>query len=237
MRSNLITAPLKPFRWLESFKTQGQGREISWHPTWRISLPIRLEYLNEPEIYNRVYATVKENGNDRDFLRQATADVKEKLEKSGSAVLRTRVGLSNEHPLASTVQAILGILLALGILILFLSSSLIANTLNALLNQHLRHIGVIKLIGGRRNQVIGMYFVLIMAFSAIALVIAVPLGGQGAYMLADFIAASINFQLMGYRIVPSALMIQIIVGLAIPLLAGLVPVLNGSRTTVLNALE
>jgi putative ABC transport system permease protein len=76
-----------------------------------------------------------------------------------------------------------------------------------------------------------------MAFSVIALVIAIPLAGQGAYMLADFIAASINFQLMGYRIVPSALLIQIIVGLAIPLLAGLVPVLNGSRTTVLNALN
>jgi putative ABC transport system permease protein len=196
-----------------------------------------LGYLNEPDIFNRVYATVKENGNSRDYLRQVTADVKDKLEKSGSAVLRTRAGLSNEHPLASTVQAILGILLALGVLILFLSSSLIANTLNALLNQHLRHIGVIKLIGGRRNQVIGMYFVLIMAFSAIALVIAVPLGGQGAYMLSEFIASSINFQLLGYRIVPTALMIQIIVGLAIPLLAGLVPVLNGSRTTVLNALN
>ncbi len=196
-----------------------------------------LEYLNEPEIFNRVYATVKENGNDQDYLRQITADIKDKLEKSGAAVLRTRVGLSNEHPLASTVQAILGILLALGILILFLSSSLIANTLNALLNQHLRHIGVIKLIGGRRNQVIGMYFLLILAFSAIALTIAVPLGGQGAYMLADFIATSINFQLLGYRIVPSALIIQIFVGIAIPLLAGLVPVLSGSRTTVLNALN
>jgi putative ABC transport system permease protein len=196
-----------------------------------------LGYINEPEIFNRVYATVNEKGDDRDYLRQMTADIKDKLEKSGSAVLRTRVGLSNEHPLAATVQAILGILLALGVLILFLSSSLIANTLNALLNQHLRHIGVIKLIGGRRDQVIGMYFVLILAFSAIALVIAVPLGGQGAYMLADFIASSINFQLMGYRIVPSALLIQIIVGLAIPLLAGLVPVLNGSRTTVLNALN
>ena len=196
-----------------------------------------LEYLNEPEIYNRVYATVIENGNNQDYLQQITADIKDKLEKSGAAVLRTRVSLSNEHPLASTVQAILGILLALGILILFLSSSLIANTLNALLNQHLRHIGVIKLIGGRRNQVIGMYFLLIMAFSAIALVIAVPLGGQGAYMLADYIATSINFQLLGYRIVPSALMIQIFVGIAIPLLAGLVPVLNGSRTTVLNALN
>ena len=52
------------------------------------------------------------------------------------------------------MAAVLGILLALGILIVLLSSSLIANTLSALLNQHLRHIGVIKLVGGQRRQVV-----------------------------------------------------------------------------------
>ncbi len=65
--------------------------------------------------------------------------------------------------MASTVKAILGILLALGILILLLSSSLIANTLNALMNQHLRYIGIMKLVGARRNQILQMYFVLIFA--------------------------------------------------------------------------
>ena len=195
-----------------------------------------LNFLNEPEEFNRIYATVEKQENDRVYLRQITADIKDNLVKSGAVILRTRIGLTNEHPLASTVQAILGILLALGILILFLSSSLIANTLNALINQHMRHIGVMKLIGGRRTQIIEMYFALILAFSLIALVIAVPLGGQGAYMLSEFIAKSINFSLLGYRIIPSALMIQILVGLAIPLLSGLVPILNGSRTTVLNAL-
>ena len=139
--------------------------------------------------------------------------------------------------MASTVQAILGILLVLGVLILFLSSSLIANTLNALLNQHLRHIGVMKLVGGRRSQIFTMYIVLILAFGMIALLIAVPLGGQGAYALAAYIANMINFNLLGYRIVPLAFAIQIVVGLAVPLLAGLGPVLNGSRITVLRALS
>jgi putative ABC transport system permease protein len=135
------------------------------------------------------------------------------------------------------VRAILGILLALGILILFLSSSLIANTLSALLNQHLRAIGVMKLVGGRRNQIFEMYIVLILAFSAIALLIAVPLGGQGAYAFSAFIANKINFNLLGYRIIPLAFVVQIVVGVAVPLLAGLVPVLNGSRITVLRALS
>ncbi|PKN86493.1 MAG: hypothetical protein CVU45_08270, partial [Chloroflexi bacterium HGW-Chloroflexi-7] len=70
-----------------------------------------------------------------------------------------------------------------------------------------------------------------------ALAIAVPLGGQGAYGLAAFIADQINFALMGYRIVPLALIVQIIVGLAVPLLAGFVPVLNGSKISVVRALS
>jgi len=126
--------------------------------------------------------------------------------------------------------------MALGILIVFLSSSLIANTLNALLNQHLKYIGIIKLVGGQRRQVFRMYLTLIMAFSLLALMIAVPLGGQGAYGLALFLAGELNFNLLGYRIVPMALLVQIAVGLLVPLIAGLVPVINGSRITVLRAL-
>jgi putative ABC transport system permease protein len=196
-----------------------------------------LSYLHQPDEYNRLYATVSEGQNDDAHLRDMLAKVKDSVEQSGVTVLRTRSSKTNEHPLASTIQAILGILLALGILILFLSSSLIANTLSALLNQHLRAIGVMKLVGGRRNQIFQMYIVLILIFSAIALAIAVPMGGQGAYALAEYIANKVNFQLLGYRIVPLAMLIQVVVGLAIPLLAGLVPVLNGSNITVLRAVS
>ena len=196
-----------------------------------------LSYLHQPDTFNRLYVTLSSGQNDSAHLRQMAGTVQDKVEKNGVVVLRTRSSKTNEHPLASTVQAILGILLALGILILFLSSSLIANTLSALLNQHLRHIGVMKLVGARRNQVFGMYIVLILAFGGIALLVAVPLGGQGAYALSAFIAYKLNFSLLAYRIVPLAFAIQIAVGLAVPLLAGLLPVLNGSRTTVLRALS
>jgi len=196
-----------------------------------------LSYLGQPDLFNRLYATLTEGQNDNAHLRQMAANIQDKVEKNGVTVLRARSSKTNEHPMASTVQAVLGILLALGILILFLSSSLIANTLSALLNQHLRHIGVMKLVGGRRNQIFTMYIVLILAFGVISLLIAVPLGGQGAYALSAFIASKINFNLLGYRIVPLAFAIQIVVGLAVPLLAGLLPVLNGSRITVLRALS
>jgi putative ABC transport system permease protein len=196
-----------------------------------------LQYLGQSELFNRALVIVSVGGDDIFHIRDVGAELKDKLEKSGNIVIRTRFSETHEHPLADTVNAILGILMALGILIVFLSSSLIANTLNALLNQHLRYIGVIKLVGGQRRQVLRMYLTLIMAFGILALMIAVPLGGQGAYGLALFIAGEMNFNLLGYRIVPMALLIQVFVGLFVPLIAGLAPVINGSRITVLRALS
>lgn len=193
--------------------------------------------LRQPELYNRAYAMVSEGQDDMEHIRAVGADLKDKLDKSGYPVIRTRFSETHKHPLADTVNAVLDILMALGILILFLSGSLIANTLNALLNQHQRHIGVIKMVGGNSRQVLVMYLLLILAFAALALAIAVPLGGQGAYGLAFFIATKIRFNLLGYRIVPTALLIQTLVGILIPLLAGLIPVIGGSRVTVLKAIS
>jgi putative ABC transport system permease protein len=196
-----------------------------------------LQTLGQPRLFNRAVVIVSEKGDDISHIRDMGAKLKDKLEKNGSLVIRLRFSETHEHPLADTINAVLGILMALGILVVFLSSSLIANTLNALLNQHLRYIGVIKLVGGQRRQVFFMYLALIVAFSILALLLAVPLGGQGAYGLALYMATELNFSLLGYRIVPMALLIQILVGLFVPVIAGLIPVLNGSRVTVMRALS
>jgi putative ABC transport system permease protein len=52
-----------------------------------------------------------------------------------------------------------------------------------------------------------------------------------------FLAGKLNFNLLGYRLVPIAMVVQLLVGLLVPVIAGLVPVINGSRVTVLRALS
>jgi len=193
--------------------------------------------LRQPKLFNRVYATVSENQDNLVHIRAVGADLKDRIEKADTIVMRTSFSKTHEHPMTSIINAVLGILLALGFLIVFLASSLIANTLSALLNQHMRHIGVIKLVGGRNRQVLGMYLVLILVFGLLALLIAVPLGGQGAYALSAFIADKMSFTLLGYRIVPLAFVIQIAVGLLVPIVAGLAPVIGGARVTVLRAIS
>jgi putative ABC transport system permease protein len=196
-----------------------------------------LEWLHQPDDFNRLWVTVQDYPNDEDYIRQVADAVSDKLEKSGRQAYRSQFNKTNEHPMTSTVQAVLGVLGLLGVLIVFLSSSLIANTLNALLNQHTRYIGVMKLVGARSRQIFGMYFILILAFGLIALVISIPTGARAAYALSQLIASQLNFSLLGYRFVPMAVLIQVVIALAVPIASGFIPIYNGSRVTVQRAIS
>ena len=196
-----------------------------------------LEWMRQPESYNRLYATVADQPNDDAHIRSVANQITNKLDQAGIGISRTRLSMTNEHPLTSTVQAVLGILGALGILVVFLSSSLIANTLAALISAQQRFIGVMKLIGARSGQIFSMYMVLILFFGLLALVITVPLGAQAAYALSVFVGEKLNFTIQGYRVVPIAFVIQVIIALAVPLVAGLVPVISGSRVSVQRAIS
>jgi putative ABC transport system permease protein len=198
----------------------------------------QLDFFNEPDLYNRIFATVETPGQDNEeHIRGVLADLTEKIEKNDYSVGRSYISLTHQHPLEPTINAVLGILMALGVLIVFLSSSLIANTLSALLNQHLRHIGVMKLIGGQNRIIFRMYLVMLLVFGALSLIIAIPAGGQGAYALSQFIADEMGFTLLGYRFVPISLALQVMVGILVPLVAGFIPVIRGSRVTVQQALD
>ena len=200
--------------------------------------PSTLRLFNQSEdAYNRFYATVETGKDDDDHITAVLAALKEKTEKNDYLVWRTFHSKTHTHPMEGTINAVLGILMALGILIVFLSSSLITNTLSALLNQHLRHIGVMKLIGGRDNIIFKMYLVLLLSFGFLSLLIAIPLGGQSAYALSEFVADKMGFALLGYRFVPLALYIQIAIGMLVPLVSGFMPVIKGSKVTVQQALS
>jgi putative ABC transport system permease protein len=186
--------------------------------------------------FNQLYLTVQ-NGGDSPFIARVAAAVQKKVEDSGRTAYRIDQHLSSEHPMTDITIIIIGILAVLGGLITILSSSLIVNTLNALLAQQLRQIGVMKLVGARSRQILGMYLVLVISYGVIALVIAVPLGALGGYGLASFMAYLLGAVLQGFRFEPWAILAQTLVAILIPLGAGFVPVNNGAKTSVLEAIS
>ncbi|MGC9349983.1 MAG: ABC transporter permease, partial [Anaerolineae bacterium] len=196
-----------------------------------------LAWFHTPTMMNNLLVTSAEGTNDDRQLQRLSVAVTDRLEESGYPVLQTEIAASQEHPFGNIIQALLWVLIIVGVFIAVLSSSLIANTISALLTQHLRQIGVMKLVGARRFQIIGLYLLLIMSFGGIALLVAVPLGSIGAYELSRFAAAIINFRLQPFRPIPQAIIIQVVLGLLLPPLAALLPVLKGSQITVSDALS
>nr|MBC8497220.1 ABC transporter permease [Chloroflexota bacterium] len=108
-----------------------------------------LESLGMPKQYNRLFVRISGDGSEKAAIETLTEEVEYKIERSHREIYRTEIKVTDKHPLRSLILAVLGVLGALGGLITFLSGSLIINTLNALLAQHLRQIGIMKLIGGR----------------------------------------------------------------------------------------
>ena len=192
---------------------------------------------SQPAHYNRLCATVSGDSDDESVIQGVADLIEEKIERSGRQVYRAEVKKTHEHPMLDMSLAVMGVLGALGGLVILLGGSLIVNTLNALLAQHLRQIGVMKLIGARSFQILGMYLLLILAYGIIALAIAVPLGGLGGYGLAMVIAYFMNATLQGFRLVPVAVMLQTLIALIVPLVAGFIPVNSGSKTTVRRAIS
>ncbi|MEK6221331.1 MAG: FtsX-like permease family protein, partial [Chloroflexota bacterium] len=196
-----------------------------------------LTWLGESKDLNRLYITLSRNQGDELFINDLAEDIEEKLEDSGYAVYRSRKSPTLEHPMASIIQAFLGVMGALGLLVTILSSSLITNTLTSLLNQHLRQIGIMKLIGGRSKQIRDMYIVMILSFSLIALAIAIPAASIAGFRVASFIAGQLGIPLQGYHIVPVAVLLQVVLGISVPLAAGFFPVNSGAKTKVRRAIS
>jgi len=147
------------------------------------------------------------------------------------------VRASNNHPNSVYIQAMASVLFLLGLMVVFLSAFLITNTLSALLNQQVHQVGVMKTIGGRRGQIIGIYMVLIFIFGLVAFMISLPVSSQAAYALLKSLASAINMDLQGFRYVPLAVFLQLVIALIVPQAAGFIPILQGTRVSAVEALN
>ncbi len=196
-----------------------------------------LSWLESPSSMNRLYVTVLGDRTDKTHLLAVANKVIDRVENSGGVVIASQVRSSDDHPNRVYVEAITAVLVVLAFLVMFLSALLITNTLAALLNQQVNHIGVMKTIGANRGQIIGIYMSLIFVYGLTSFVIALPISGWAAYTLMGYFAREINIVLQGFRIEPAVFWIEIAIALIVPQLAGIVPILNGTRISVVEALS
>jgi putative ABC transport system permease protein len=196
-----------------------------------------LVWLGGSSEYNELLLTVTERGTDEAYVREVATHVADKIEKSGRRVYATVVMRPGQHPAQKTLNAMLALLGGMGMLALLLSAFLVINTVSALMGQQVRQIGVMKAVGATIGQVTGLYLVLVTAFGVTALLIAIPAAGLGAYGFDKWFCSMMDLNPGPFRIPFQSILVQIAVGLGVPIGAALLPVIGGARMTVREAIS
>jgi putative ABC transport system permease protein len=195
-----------------------------------------LKWFGELYGFNELHV-IATHPEDKVWAQQVVNCVKDKAEKSGYTIPLSMTAEPGQLPMDDVLQGILLLMGLLGVLSLFLSIFLVVNTVSALLTQQKRQIGVMKAVGGSTIQILGMYLVMVLAYGVMALLIAIPLGVQGARALSSSLAVFFNFEIHSMEVPLQTFLIQVAIGLLLPVLASLVPFIASLRISAAEAMS
>jgi len=142
-----------------------------------------------------------------------------------------------QHPHQGQMNAVLAAILAFGALSFLLSAILIATMVNGLLTQQVAQIGILKAIGARSSRILQLYLTMILLVVAVATAVAFIPGivlGRGWAQLV--LMGMLNMDPTSLEVPWWAYAVVIVLGVGLPLVVALGPLLSASRTTVREAI-
>ena len=190
-----------------------------------------LAALGESRSLDELRIVVAEKPLDVQHIQEVAYQAKGFLEQRDLAVSQVIVPKPGQHPHTDQMNSLLFLLEAFGVLALALSGILVATIMAALLAQQIRQIGVMKAVGARTGQIVGVYYGMVLIFGLVALAIGIPLGVAVGRGYAAFTAAMLNFDITSNIVLHWTYAVQILVGLSIPLLAASVPIYKEGWTS------
>lgn len=170
------------------------------------------------------------------LAREVASEMKDRLSKEKIGVAVTIYQDPTKHWGRFIVLGINLVLQLMAVVSLGASVVLVLNTLMALVTQQTSQIGILKAIGATQGKIMQVYLVGVLVYGLLALVIALPLGTMLAYGLTRYLLNIFNIDYEQFQYSTRACVLQVIAALAVPLLAALWPILNGTGVTVREAL-
>ena len=150
-------------------------------------------------------------------------------------VTRIDVPTPGRHPHAAQMDTFLFLLGAFGALTFALSSVLVANMIHALLVEQLRQAAIMKTVGASTRQIASLYLGQVSILAIIALALGIPLGISAGHAYAAFCASMLNATITNAMPPLWVIALEVVAGIAVPLLVALGPVWRVSRISIHDA--
>jgi putative ABC transport system permease protein len=200
--------------------------------------PDTFKLLNDSAVPNTLLRImVNDSIQDRPHIRDVAAGLALALQQQGHPVNRVEVPEVGKNIQTNRVNSILYLLGAFGFLCLLLSALITTTLISSLMSRQIRQIGVLKAVGAGTRQIMTMYFGSVLLLSTAALIIALPLGILAGRAFAFPVLNMLNLNVTNTAIPLWTYLVQISLGILIPLAAAAFPVYQGSRTTVREAIN
>lgn len=119
---------------------------------------------------------------------------------------------------------------------LLTSGFLVANTLGAIAAEQVGEIGTIKALGGTRMQVLAIYLISALLYGGIGTLFGLGLGILASWRMMLYIGSLLNLT-VEFEVSPTGILFGMLIGIAVTLIAGVIPALGATRISVKAALE
>jgi putative ABC transport system permease protein len=119
---------------------------------------------------------------------------------------------------------------------LIVSGFLVFNVINTLVVEQRRQIGVMKSLGADSRDIFMIYTGITLVYGVLGVLPGVLLGIPAGFGLAKALAPQFNVFIDEFQYSVEGIVIGGVMGLLIPIIAALLPILNGMRVTILDAM-
>ena len=185
---------------------------------------------------NELNIMVAKDSLDYKHITNVVSDLSREIESKGYKIEKIAIPYPGKHPHASQLSSLLFLLQTFGFLALILSTILMINLISSMVAQQTRQIGIMKTIGAKTSQIVRLYLGNVLLLSVISLIIAIPIALLFSRGYSGFSATMLNFTIMDNSIPLTEYIKIIAIGIIIPLLSSLYPIIRGAKITVKEAL-
>ncbi len=202
-----------------------------------------LAALGEPDVIDQLKIQVSEPGQavpsrNRAAIVAVASEVADWLQReNGLAIREIQVPKPYAHPHQGQADALLSALLVGAGAALLFSTILVANMLNGLFTQQIPQIGIMKAIGARSGDIARLYLLMTLLVSTAATFLALAPGILLSRAFAPNVLAFLGIQPASVAAAWWTYLAVLAVGLGLPPLMALLPLLRTSRTTVRAAID
>jgi len=186
--------------------------------------------------FDEIHLVSYDNRFDRESLKSMAASMKQTLQENGYQVTRVDVPEPGKHPHGDQLRSLLFMLQAFTVISLLVACIIIINLLNFIMSTQTRQIAIMKSAGATPRDIAPPYFLYVFLISLGAIIVGIPLAKVFGFAYSDLAAGVLNFKITSYEIPHWVYLVQIAIGILVPLGASFYPIYRSSMISVKEGL-